>query len=171
MLWFLANFGKILKNFKKNWKFLEKIEKYLNQNFSKIFNYEQGKNEKFWKIFLKMSIFWKWFFANISRTVRARAKILVEINPLGHKHTPPDLFPAKNVIIIEFCHGSKFRSFSNENNSKNVGFCRKNWSNIIFRPEHHFEVKDLKVSYWHVWQSSILGSLFVFRYYKHQEFW
>ena len=122
---FLANFGKILKNFKKNWKFLEKIEKYLNQNFSKIFNYEQGKNEKFWKIFLKMSIFWKWFFANISRTVRARAKILVEINPLGHKHTPPDLFPAKNVIISRVWHESKIWSFFNEKKSKNVGFCRK----------------------------------------------
>ena len=62
--------------------------------------------------------FWKWFFANISRTVRARAKILVEINPLGHKHTPPDLFPAKNVIIIKVWHGSKIWSFFNEKKIK-----------------------------------------------------
>ena len=51
------------------------------------------------------------FFANISRTVRDRAKILVEINPLGHKHTPPHLFPAKNVILSKFCHWSKIWSF------------------------------------------------------------
>ena len=65
------------------------------------------------------------FFANISRTVRARLKILVEINPLGHKHTPPDLFPAKNVIISRVWHESKIWSFFNEKKSKNVRFCRK----------------------------------------------
>ena len=53
--------------------------------------------------------------ANISTTVRARAKILVEINPLGHIHTPPHLFPAKNVIISKICHdGPKIGSFFNE---------------------------------------------------------
>ena len=95
------------------------------------------KLQKIWRIWTKncekfpirgkekRQLFWKWFFAIISRTVRARAKILVEINPLGHNHTPPHLFPAKNVIIIKFCHGSKIWSFFNENNSKNVGFCRK----------------------------------------------
>ena len=36
---------------------------------------------------------------------RARAKILVEINPLGQNHTPPHLFLAKNVILSKFCHG------------------------------------------------------------------
>ena len=48
---FFANFGKILKNFKKNWKYLEKIDKNLNQNFSKIFDYEQGKMKNFGKFF------------------------------------------------------------------------------------------------------------------------
>ena len=43
----------------------------------------------------------------MSRTVRAREKILGEINPLRHQHTPPHLFPAKNVILSKFCHGSK----------------------------------------------------------------
>ena len=66
------------------------------------------------------------FFGNISRMVRARAKILVEINPLGHKHTPPDLFPAKNVIISRVWHESKIWSFFNEKNQKMLGFAEKN---------------------------------------------
>ena len=66
----------------------------------------------------RMSIFFEnSFLANISRTVRARAKILEEINPLGHKHTPPHLFPAKNVILSKVWHGSKIWSCFNEKNS------------------------------------------------------
>ena len=107
-----------MKIFGKNWQKFE-------PKFFKNLRLRARKNEKFWKIFLKMSIFWKWFFANISRTVRARAKILVKINPLGHKRTPPHLFPAKNVILLKVWHGSKIWSFCNEKNSKNVGFCRK----------------------------------------------
>ena len=66
------------------------------------------------------------FFANISRTVRTRAKILVEISPLGHKHTPPDLFPAKNVIISKVWHESKIWPFFNEKKNKKIlGFAEK----------------------------------------------
>ena len=66
------------------------------------------------------------FFANISRTVRARAKILVEINPLGHIHTPPHLFPAKNVILLKVWPESKIWSFCNEKNQKMLDFAEKN---------------------------------------------
>ena len=71
-------------------------------------------------------------FANISRTVRARSKILAEINPLGHKHTPAHLFPAKNVIISQFCHGSQIWSFLMKKDSKHVGFCHKKIDQIYF---------------------------------------
>ena len=77
-------------------------------------------------------IFLKCFFANISRTVRARSKILAEINPLGHKHTPAHLFPAKNVIISQFCHGSQIWSFLMKKDSKHVGFCHKKIDQIYF---------------------------------------
>ena len=80
----LMDFWQILGKFweiqEKNWHFFEEI--------TKIFANGQGKNEHF----SKNVNFLKEFFANISRTVRARAKILVEINPLGHIHTPPHLF-------------------------------------------------------------------------------
>ena len=77
----------------------------------------------FGKFSKKRLFFKKVFFANISRTVRARAKILVETNPLGHNHTPPDLFRAKNVILSKFCHGlPKFGHFSMKKKSRNVNF-------------------------------------------------
>ena len=110
---FFDKFEKKLKNFKKKIETITKNLANLNQKLWKVFNKGQGKKRK---ILEKRQLYWKWFFAIISRTVRARAKILVEINPLGHIHTPPHLFLAKNVIIIEFCHGSKFWSFFNENN-------------------------------------------------------
>ena len=63
------------------------------------------------------------FFANISRTVRARAKILVEINPLRHIHTPPHLFPAKNVILSKSGHElPKFGHFLMKKKSRDIGF-------------------------------------------------
>ena len=73
------------------------------------------------KFYTKSHFFCKnGFFANISRTVIARAKILAEINPLGHKHTPAHLFPAKNVIICQLCHGSQILSFLMKKDSKHV---------------------------------------------------
>ena len=76
------DFLKILKNF------LEKIEKFYEIIIQKnwhVFGVIQGKIKKllgsFWIFSYKSWYRWKWFFANISRTVRDRAKILVKINP------------------------------------------------------------------------------------------
>ena len=80
-----------------------------------------------------MSIFWKWFFTNISRAVRARAKILMKINPLGHKHTPPHLFPAKNVILSKSCHGlPKFGHFSMKKHQEMLVFGPSFWKHSRF---------------------------------------
>ena len=91
----------------------------------KILDKGLGKNEKFGKFSKNINSLENGFFANISRTVRARAKILVEINPLGHKHTPPHLFRAKNVIYIKSCHGSKTWSFFKDNKFKKSLFLPK----------------------------------------------
>ena len=80
------------------------------------------------------NVFWKYL-----ETARGRAKILVEINPSGHKPTPTHLFLAKNVISSKDWNGSKIWSFFNENKIENVGFCRKNWSNITVWPGRHLK--------------------------------
>ena len=96
--------------------------------------------KNFGKFSTKRLFFKKVFFANISRTVRARAKILVETNPLGHKHTPPHLFPAKNVILSKFCHGFEIGSFFNEKRFKKGWFLPKKLIKyIMFWHGRHFK--------------------------------
>ena len=102
--------------------------------------------KNFGKFSTKRLFFKKVFFANISRTVRARAKILVETNPLGHKHTPPHLFPAKNVILSKFCHGFEIGSFFNEKRFKKGWFLpkKKLIKYIMFWHGRHFKQYHVK---------------------------
>ena len=111
------------------------------------------------KFYTKSHFFVKMVFANISRTVRARAKILAEINPLGHKHTPAHLFPEKIVIISQFCHGSQIWSFLMKKDSKHVGFCHKKIDQIHFdyficfvKYLSHIGCKHLRTANLYFWQ-------------------
>ena len=84
--WYLHVFFSIFWKISKN--LLEKIEKIYEIIILKnwhVFGVIQGKIKNNSVVFrivsYKIWYWWKWFFANISRTVRDRAKILVEINP------------------------------------------------------------------------------------------